>query len=115
MLDKTEIVNRYNKKARCPCCGASMDSPIGISWRPYLGVQQQALFNAIKQCPEGITRMELHDRIYGSNDSKHCMQIISTMVYHVNNKIRSWGLTIKSGGGPGSKYRLLQIPYDRPQ
>jgi hypothetical protein len=111
MLAKTEIVNRYNKKARCPCCGASMDSPIGISWRPYLGVQQQALFNAIKRCPEGISRAALLDLLY-PNDGR-CMQLISTMVYHLNKKLKSWGLVIKAGGGPGSQYRLLQIPYDR--
>ena len=99
------------KQYKCPCCGAPMPK-LGIDRsKPYLGSNQQALFNLIKTCPNGITSEAIRERLLTTNrdGDAYSHHIVPTMAAQINKKIKAWGLQIKATGGPGSVYRLIQL------
>lgn len=97
------------KKYKCPCCGGPIDKPLGDRGHPLLGPNQQALFNAVRDAVDGIDRESLYARVYPNGSEARCLQLISTMVWQINQKLKPMGLRIRGSGGPGSMYRLLQI------
>jgi len=96
-------VPKQEKNNRCPCCGQGVVERIGLpDGRPFFGVIQQAVFNAIRKHP-GISAEEVFERVWGSveRDAK----IVHVVIKIINGKIEVWGLQIKGHIHRG--YRLL--------
>lgn len=98
----------------CPCCGSTLDAPLGIDGkRAWLGPNQQALFNILKRHPDGITASAIRDRIFTASRKGTpyvaCDSIVAATANYTNKKLASWGLRIVSTKGPGSVYRLVRL------
>ena len=97
------------KYYRCPCCGTPMKQPGVDRTKVVFGPRQQALFNVLKACPDGLSVQEILERIGGNS-----INLISVMAHHINRKIAKpeplgWGIKIKATGGIGSVYRLVKL------
>ena len=99
---------------RCPCCGQALDKPvIGIRAHPqmYLSPMQQALFNLVKSCPDGIASADIRERIYSVNRNGDTSNsaTVRVMANRANKKLAAWGLVIRAGKGCGAVYRLVRL------
>lgn len=102
------------KNYACPCCGHSLDKPIGIDGaRVWLGANQQALFNIVKAHPDGIAAEAIRQRLFSTSRKgkpySRCDSIVAATANYTNKKLKLWGLKIVSTGGPGSVYRLVRL------
>ena len=106
---------KSNRKVRtkCPCCGQALAQPIELAdpAMVHLPTQQQALFNLVKSNPQGLTGMQIRERIFHTNRNgePYCDRIVGVTVYHLNKKIAAWGLKLSAISGPGSIYRLVVL------
>lgn len=72
---------------------------------------RQRIFDFISAHPEGVTRKQVIDHTY-ADDSEGGPEWacgISVMIRIINRKLVPHGLKVRSRGGPGSIYRLVQI------
>ncbi len=92
--------------SRCPCCGQSAP-PLGFNGHfVSLSTMQQALFNIVKQAPEGIRLDGIRERL-GVEDKNP--QYVAATSRVLNKKIAKWGFKVVMSGGLGSIYRLVQL------
>jgi hypothetical protein len=77
----------------------------------HLSANEQALFNLVKSCREGISARAILERIWHTNRNgePYCHQMVPTVTVKTNKKIAAWGLKITATGGPGSVYWLVQL------
>lgn len=89
----------------CPCCGQSVPKAIAVKSNGHFifGACQQALFDAVKRCPDGISHDALRELVLKDGGSAH---LVYVMINQINKKIRPWSLKIKS---KGRLYRLEQL------
>ena len=90
----------------CECCGHPLP-PEGID--AELTPTQRKLYRAVKRAGKaGITNPELMDKLYADdpNGGPENTNIISVMMKRVRAVLASYGLTVRSTGGPGSRYYL---------
>lgn len=69
------------------------------------------IFDALCDCPYGVTLRELADRVYGGDLGGGPDGLPNTMhvrIKHMNSALRAagLGLYVRGDGGPGSRYRL---------
>ena len=100
-------------RTKCPCCGQPLAQPIELAdpTMVHLPTQQQALFNLVKSTPQGLTGMQIRERLFHTNRNgePYCDRIVGVTVYHLNKKIAAWGLKLSAMSGPGSIYRLVAL------
>lgn len=100
---------KQDKHHKCPCCGYAVEKRIGKpNGTQFFGPVQQAVFNVVRDCPDGIGGEALYERVWGTREVRS-ENIVAVTIKCVNNKIKKWGLKIRGHGGPGSVYHLLKI------
>jgi hypothetical protein len=92
--------------SRCPCCGQPAP-PLGFNGAVVkLSIMQQALFNAVKNCPDGINVGAIRERL-GVEHYSH--SYVASTAATTNRKIAAWGVAIKSQGRNEALYRLVRL------
>jgi hypothetical protein len=92
----------------CPTCGQPIPPDIELQ-----GPVRNRVYDFIRKNPRGVTRQQVADAVYrddpnGGPDS--ATSVISATVWHINKKLRKHGVRIYGGGGgPGARYRLVNI------
>lgn len=101
-------------KQCCPTCGQTLpdDMPPGLKLSGY----RRVLFELVRKAGQhGVTTDVLFDRLYGSRADggpESGIKVISVHACHINNRIRKFGLQIKSDGaghGVYGTYRLVKL------
>ena len=73
-----------------------------------LSANQQAVFDLVKRSGAiGISGEALRARVWRGLETSH--NIVSATVCHANRKLALVGLRIRSTGGPGSAYWLVEV------
>ena len=90
----------------CKCCGHPIPPS---SVEAALTPMERQLYTYVKRAGTvGITNRDLMDLLYANDPSggPESSNIISVVTKNIRKKINPLGLTIKSTGGPGSRYYL---------
>ena len=100
-------------RTKCPCCGQPLAHPIELAdpAMVHLPTQQQALFNLVKSNPQGLTGMQIRERLFHTNRNgdPYCDRIVGVTAHMLNKRIAAWGLKVSATWGAGSVYRLVQL------
>lgn len=92
---------------RCPCCHQIVPPRLIFENKPV----RQRIYDYISAHPEGVTRDQVMDAVYGDdiNGGAESRTIISVHLNRMNPTLMLHGLKIRSrlGGGPGATYKLV--------
>jgi hypothetical protein len=97
----------------CPACRRPFPPRLVVH-----GPVRQAIVNTIAERPDGITRAELLDVVYGDDidGGPDNANVISVLIKHANAELAAQGFHIESTWrGRGARYRLTKIEPNSPQ
>lgn len=95
-----------SKPSVCPHCG----HPTGNEVTDVLSRSERELFQAISASgTHGIIKRDLMKKLYEDDPSggPENPAVINVMVYHINQKIRGFGLRISARPMPHGRYRVF--------
>jgi hypothetical protein len=90
----------------CPACRRPFPPALTVH-----GPLRQRIVDAIANRPDGITRAELLDVVYGDdvNGGPNNQNVIAVLIKHANAELAAQGHHIESmWRGPGARYRLAR-------
>jgi hypothetical protein len=102
------MTNYRNKATLCPHCGAPMP---GDKVLLALTIMQRRLFEIVRVTgTAGITRADIMGKLYGDEavDRPRNLGIISVMANNMNLRLKEHGIRLKSSGGHGALWRIIE-------
>ena len=89
----------------CPTCGRGFAPEVDLG-----GPVRQRIYDFIVKHPEGVTRKQVIDSVYADriDGGPEWANGISVLIRLINKQLAGSGFKIKSRGGPGSVYKLVQ-------
>jgi hypothetical protein len=97
------------RETLCPYCGRPYPPILSVS-----GPVRRRIVDVIASRPNGITRPQLIQAVYGGDPNGGPLHgnVVSVLVHHANRQLRPQGYEITASRGRGGLYRLVRTHAD---
>jgi DNA-binding response OmpR family regulator len=99
---KASLLRMIQVIERCSCCGQIIPPKVTL---PRV---KQRIYDYIARHPEGVSREQIIDAVYGHDPrgGPTTLNVVSVHVKKMRPMLKLHGVTITSPRGPGSTYRV---------